>query len=238
MATIGGPQIIKNGLVYHLDAANKKSYSGSGTLIRDLSGNSNNGTLINGPTFSSNNGGGIVFDGVDDGITVISTLPFPTNNFTYEVWCRPTTTHEIDTETTFGFGGVFNQRYLIDAVFTTSPNSGAGISIGTNGVSVYEHAPEYMPALLVSTTPISSTLATHIVVLYINKQPSLYINGIFNKVGLISPRTNVFATATSIGRGQYGHFQGVIHSVKVYNRALTPSEILQNYNGMRGRFAI
>ncbi len=66
MSVISGPNIVTNGLVLHLDAANTKSYSGSGTTWTDLSGNGNNGTLTNGPTFDSANYGSVVHDGVDD----------------------------------------------------------------------------------------------------------------------------------------------------------------------------
>ena len=69
MSVIGGPDIITDGLVLYLDAANTKSYIGSGTTWKDLSGNSNDGTLTNGPTFDSGNSGSIVFDGVDDFVT-------------------------------------------------------------------------------------------------------------------------------------------------------------------------
>jgi hypothetical protein len=61
-----GPNIVTDGLVLYLDAANQKSYPGTGTTWNDLSGNGNNGTLVNGPTFNSDNNGSIVFDGVDD----------------------------------------------------------------------------------------------------------------------------------------------------------------------------
>ena len=53
-----------------LDAADKNSYIGSGTVWNDVSGNGNNGTLTNGPTFSNANGGCIVFDGVDEYVNV------------------------------------------------------------------------------------------------------------------------------------------------------------------------
>jgi hypothetical protein len=65
MSTVeGGGNIITDGLVLLLDAANSKSYPGTGTTWTDLSRSGNNGTLINGPTFNSGNGGSIVFDGV------------------------------------------------------------------------------------------------------------------------------------------------------------------------------
>jgi hypothetical protein len=58
MSTLsGGPNIVTNGLVMALDAANPKSYPGSGTVWRDISRTGANGTLINGPTFDSGNGG-------------------------------------------------------------------------------------------------------------------------------------------------------------------------------------
>ena len=59
-----------NGLVLALDAANTKSYPGSGTTWTDLSGRGNTGTLTNGPTYSSANGGSIVFDGTNDYVVV------------------------------------------------------------------------------------------------------------------------------------------------------------------------
>jgi hypothetical protein len=61
-----GPQIVRDGLVLYLDAANTKSYHGSGTTWSDLCGNGNDGTLINEPTFDSGNLGSIQFDGADD----------------------------------------------------------------------------------------------------------------------------------------------------------------------------
>jgi len=66
MAIIRGPKIVRSGLVLALDAADRNSYVGSGTVWKDMSGNSNNATLINGPAFNSANGGSIVFDGIDD----------------------------------------------------------------------------------------------------------------------------------------------------------------------------
>ena len=66
MAYSNGPKIVTDGLVLCLDAANSKSYPGTGTAWNDLSGNGNNGTLINGVGYNSNNGVSLVFDGVND----------------------------------------------------------------------------------------------------------------------------------------------------------------------------
>ena len=64
-----GQQIVTNGLVLNLDAANKDSYPGTGTTWYDLSGQGYNGTLINGPSFNIDSGGCIDFDGIDDSVT-------------------------------------------------------------------------------------------------------------------------------------------------------------------------
>jgi hypothetical protein len=227
-----GPKIVTNGLVLALDAADKLSYPGSGTTWTDLSGNAYNGTLTNGPAFNNSKGGSIVFDGIDDYASLSST-PGVTNNFTIDLWCLPNATHGIDSENTSGIEGVSGQRYI------TSPDSrgvdgGAGVSIGTNGVSVYEHGASYLPALLVYSTTISSV--SHIVVVYTSKQPTLYINSSNVRTGLTSTKTNVYLDSGQIGGFVYGYFSGNIYAIKFYNRSLSATEILQNYNATKSRF--
>ena len=73
MALAHSPRIVRDGLAFYLDAANTKSYPGSGTTWTDISGKGNDGTLTNGPTFSSDNLGSIVFDGSNDHIGSIGT---------------------------------------------------------------------------------------------------------------------------------------------------------------------
>ena len=66
MSTRYNPSIVRDNIVQYLDAANTKSYPGSGTSWTDISGKSNNGTLTNGPTFDSGNKGSFGFDGSND----------------------------------------------------------------------------------------------------------------------------------------------------------------------------
>ena len=104
MSANGGPDIITNGLVLHLDAADIKSYPRTGAVWYDRSGNGNNGTLTNGPTFDSGNGGGIVFDGVDDRGTFTS--PIASNSpQTYEVWVKA-----IPSSLSDGFGYILHNN--------------------------------------------------------------------------------------------------------------------------------
>ena len=91
MAFFRGPNVVTNGLVLALDAANTKSYVSGSTTWNDLSGNNNSGSLVNGPTFNSANLGSIVFDGVDDYINCgnSSTLNI-TETFTISLWINST----------------------------------------------------------------------------------------------------------------------------------------------------
>lgn len=234
MATTYNPRIVTDGLVLYLDAANPQSYPGSGTTWTDLSRNGNHGTLTNGPTFNSNNRGSIVFDGVNDYVSCSSSDIF--NNFSYDIWCLPQATHQIDSQATSSTLGVLGQKYLIGPQFINSPDAGSGISVGTNGVSVYEHSASYMPALLSHEVTITSPV--HIVVNYTNKQPSLYLNGNFIKNGFTSPRTNVKITTELIGRHEYGSFNGILYNAKFYNRVLSAAEVAQNFNAIRERFGV
>lgn len=235
MSVIAQPNIVTTGLVYCADSGNTRSYPGTGTSWFDVSGNRYNGTILNSPTFSSGiftlNG---TTQGVDNSPNVGTSV---SNNFTYNIWCMPTATHEIDAESTIGTGGVSGQRYVIGAV-QSGVNGGAGVSVGTNGVSVYEHGDGYMPALLVSQVTISNTVMSNIVIVYTNKQPSFYLNGTLQRTGLTSLKTSVFANTATIGYGPYGYFQGNLAVVMTYNISLTSNQILQNYNAMRSRYGI
>ena len=121
-------------------------------------------------------GNALAFDGIDDyvsvpgggGVADVPALSTVVNTFTVEAWVWPTTIHEIDAQRADGTDGTDGQRYLIFPNHNSGPwggnHAGAGISVGTNGVSVYEHDGNYMPALLVwqgnltSWTHIASSL--------------------------------------------------------------------------------
>ena len=95
MGLAHSPQIVTDNLVFCLDAANTKSYGGSGTTWTDLSGKGNNGTLtsMNGSNYNSANGGYLDFDGSIDQINCGSSddFAFGTGDFTIEFWCNPDT---------------------------------------------------------------------------------------------------------------------------------------------------
>jgi hypothetical protein len=230
-------KIVTNGLVLALDAADRNSYPGSGTTWRDVSGNNYSGSLTNGPTFNNTNGGNITFDGTNDFVQIVNTGSIlTTNNFTIDIVCRPTSTITNVAEEISGFGAITGQRFVTDPYIGLGTDAGAGVSVGTNGIVVVEHAGSYIPALLSYTGTVSSTVFSHIVVTYTNKQPRAYLNTTLVKTGLTSVRTAVNLTIGLIGGMQYGYFAGEIASVKYYNRTLSTNEILQNYNAQKSRF--
>jgi hypothetical protein len=262
MAGTVAPNIVTDGLVLYLDAANTKSYPGSGTTWFDIV-NLANGTLTNGPTFNTVNLGSIVFDGVNDYCPLTGSnfiqIPNPNllqedtspiltvapwypiyDNFTIEIVCKPTNTVSVTSESTTGAPGTSGQRYIMEHNKSTDgKNNGAIVlSIGTNAIQVFEHGDGHMPCLL--SYNVSITTNTHILVTVTSKQPSLYVNSTFARTGLTSIKTKMElgARLPGICSSYYTAFAGNIHLVKFYNRVLSVQEILQNYNSTKTRFGL
>jgi len=168
------------------------------------------------------------FDGVDDRVLVGQGLfREVTNTFTIEIWVNPSGGRVETLEANSGVTGIGAQRY---AIFPDQgqqaygdPNAGAGVSVGTNGVSVFEHAGDYLPSLLVYTNSVSGW--THVAVVYSNSQPRLYVNGNLVRTGLVSGRrVHPSANMGDSGNG-YGFYRGLLDEVRVWNVALDSATI-------------
>jgi hypothetical protein len=195
----------------------------SGTLF-DQSDNHNDGTPFNGVLYQQAGQAGYAlgFDGTDDYI-VVGTTGRPTDTFSFGGWFKTSVTHEIDSQETSGYGGVNNQRYAFDPQHGGDLNAGAGLSIGTNGVSVYEHGSDYMPATAVYEAELGDDW-NHVMVVYDKKRPTIYLNGRAVVTGFSSPRAIVSAPI-QFGGMAYGYFEGLMDEVRIYNRVLSPAEI-------------
>ena len=230
-----GPRIVSNGLVLCLDAANKRSYPGTGTTWTDLSGNSNNGTLTNGPTFSAGNQGSIVFDGTNDYVNIAnSTILQVADTFTVCAWIYATT---------------LAARY---AIFSTRVNNPAGcwqLEIGSTGdgsLSTNRIAFTGVATWISETfdNVISTNRWFHICLTKVNNATTggiFYINGapVTNRqtnAYTISNNSDSKRIATSNGTSEL--FTGNISQTSLYNRALTAAEVLQNYNATKTRFGL
>lgn len=242
------PKIVTEGLIFCLDFANQNCFVTGTTTCNDLSRTNTKGTLINSPTYSSTNKGNLLFNGTNQYIDLPPSgfsnnylITAATNNFTIDLWCLPNLTHGIDPQSNTGNAGVSGQRYIVDPRNGGLVDAGVGISLGTNGLSVYEHGNSYMPALLVYTPPVGTSFNnkfTNFVVTYTNKQPRLYVNNVLVKTGLTSPRANVIFFIREVARGDYGYYGGRLAVARYYNRTLSTTEISRNYNTTKSRFGL
>jgi hypothetical protein len=215
--------IITNGLVLCLDAANRKSYPGSGTTWTDLSGRGNTGTLVNGVGYSGSNLGSLSFDGVNDNITTGKVLVSRTGQFHIEGWCYLNQTN-------------------INCMFVTQYNNSSDAGrflcfFGNDGV-IRMHDGN---GVMTGTTPSYSANQWYYVVFQRDGSNlcNIFVNGVKQTTG--NTRTTTLENTNTIigsrGSLQSGtYYNGRMSNVRIYNRALTASEIQQNLNALKSRF--
>lgn len=231
--------IITSGLVLHLDAGNAASYSGSGTTWTDLSGNSNKGTLTNGPTYSSANGGSIVFDGANDFALVTNPSTLRNQDFTVSIWINPATQNQtIVSIIDFDHSGSPLQGWVLQSEDATTnrnyylawydgsafqPTGGGGFGAGKG---------------------IQLTSAVWQNITYTKSGTSLlgYKNGSQTYTGTASNANVNYTSSKNMRIGDCVAFarpyKGNISQVAMYNRAISASEVTQNYNALRQRYGL
>jgi hypothetical protein len=209
--------IVTSGLVLNLDAGWYNSYSGTTTWF-DIKGGYN-GTLINGPTFNGGSQGAIVFDGTDDYVNLgsIAQIAPGTGDFTIEFWINPTN---------------WSNTYM--PLLTTTVTNGIWIGKVENNFALrtYNVADD-----LQSTTFPTPGVWTNVIIQRSGNIATIYYNTISIVSGTVT--RNYAQGTTEIARdGVTSVFNGKISTVKYYNRALSPQEVLQNYNAQKSRFGI
>jgi hypothetical protein len=223
MGFFDGPTIVTNGLVLSLDAADQNSYSGSGTTWSDLSGNNNSGSLVNGPTFSSGNGGSIVFDGVDDYVNC-------GNNSTVQITVGTISSWVKLSSIISGYRGILVKQtawglFARDGIFVTYDWGGGGDR--STGINIADGT---WKNLIMSFTETIGSPSNNVI---------LYLNGIAVLTTTVKhANNNVTLTIGSGAPSVTQIFNGNIANSVVYNRVLSPSEVLQNYNAQKSRFGL
>jgi hypothetical protein len=218
--------IVTNGLLFNSDAGFTPSYPRSGTTWYDISLFGNNGTLTNGPTYSSDNGGSIVFDGVDDYVNTTNSV-FGAD-VTYNTWVNRTSS--VNTLNMFmGKGSLpyFGIRSSNNIIFSNR--------IGSTQRSLQTPltSPDNTWYYLSFTQVYDGTNTTMII--YINGV--LAISATYSGISITSTSTSIFTIGGRFA-GDIYPFNGKVSQVSIYNRALSASEILQNYNAQKGRFGL
>ncbi len=228
MAYLNGGRIVLDGLVLALDAGDKNSYPGSGATWSDYSGFGYNGTLTNGPTFSNTNGGTIVLDGTDDYIQNSSfTLNPNTSGFTYE---------SVITSTTI------NTSYPGYRMLVGMAGSGNfyGILVEGDSRGYRLDVPDSTTRIGYTTNiSISANTITHVTWSWLNGVFKFYLNGTLQANSNQGAYSAPTITAIRFGYAYAGanyYWYGSHYLARMYNRALSDAEVLQNYNATKSRF--
>ena len=205
------PSIVTDGLVLNLDAGFVSSYPRGGTGWSDLSGSGNTGTLVNGPSFISDGGGSISFDGVDDLCSTIYSLS--SERFSLCFWIK-----------------VPSSLTQFKKLFQTSGTSLLVYIEPDLGITFR------IPSDTTFFAPGALTLNQwgYVSCVYDNSFRYLYINGIL-KGQIATLSENVNLSNISIN-GIDRKLNCFISQTSLYNRALSASEILQNYYAGLQRF--
>jgi hypothetical protein len=228
--------IVTNDLVLNLDAGNLVSYGGTGTTWYDLTNTTTGATLVNGPTYNTSNGGSIVFDGTDDYVVGPSSMSISQNQpFTLEFWVNLSSYTnlypcllQIKTDTTHGF-----------IVFVTQADTYDGITFGSTDTWIRlrnagnEIVTNTWNQIVINYNGAGAGTASNYKMYLNTQEQTLSDSGSF--IGL--SQVNNIGTIENASRG-YDNWTGGIANFKQYNRALTQSEVIQNFNAHKSRYGL
>lgn len=226
MAIYGGPDIVTDGLVLYLDAANNKSYPGSGASWIDLSG-FNTCSITNSPTFSSDNGGNFSLNGTNQrfDITCASNLIRCFNSTTQFIVKLPV------------YSG--SQRCIF-----SYRGSGGSMYVGkqSSGIFVYYNELSSTSGYTAGSITDNTIIVAHIVCDSTNNMLYLYINGSLidsgvARTGWTSTYNSIFYLGYDAG-GTNEYMLGNFYSFAHYNVTLSSADIKQNYNALKGRYGL
>ena len=238
------PTIITDGLVFSLDAANPRCYSGSGLTAFGLIGGIN-GTLVNGVGFTTSNRGSFIFDGTNDQISTADIDLSYTNKVTVSCWVKVLNYREVanSSNIVFEFSSNFNN------------NTGTFVVAFADGSAVYSN---FYPVILgirgnvgynfpaYSKTLVNDLSWHHWTCIFdmslSGDEAILYIDGI--------SRTPIFNPGSADNSGNFGNYKMFIGNrdsssiagnanitdLKIYNRALSATEVRQIYNATKRRY--
>jgi len=203
MGAYSGPELVDDGLVLALDAANTRSYGGSGTTWTDISYRGNNGTLTNGPVFTQEpslepfgGAGAVSFDGTGDYLTTAnstSDFSFGTGDFTIEFWINSTQTTRTDP---VGWNYSYNSAGWAGFIFNLS---------SSGDMAWYENGNSRISA---SSTGWNNGSWNHVSVTRSGNSVRMFLNG--SQVG------STYTTSFTYGAANSGFIIGKIFTDPIY----------------------
>jgi hypothetical protein len=230
--------IVTNGLVLCLDAGNLKSYPTTGTVWTDLSGNGNTGTLVGGTGYNPANGGSLVFDGTDDDVGITNNDLYKFSNtqaFSLNLWVKctsPGINWGTNALLAFANGGR-GYYFIIDINFIRTNSFFFDYYDGSifRGIQGNNNSITLNSWVMLTATSSSNSV----------NDMKVYQNGVltsWTNRGTGTPSTiNYDTLPMTIGSRQSAeYFVGNISQVSIYNRALSATEIQQNYLATKSRY--
>lgn len=226
MPTVSSSPIITNGLFFNVDAANTSSYSGTGNVWNDLSGSnsikfySSSSYSVNAnPTFSTDGGGSLVTTGIF-GKSINNSGISGSVARSMEAWVK---FNSVAGNAVISIGGQSSSQLYELMAYSNN---------------VIEH---YWGNFTSSATVLATNIWYNIVIVYDGTTNHyIYINGV--QVGFsATPTLNTSNTPIYIGptvTSTWGAFDGKIAALRIYNRALTASDVTTNFNALKTRFGL
>ncbi len=229
MATFAEPNLVTDGLVFHLDAANLRCYSGTGLTVSGLVGGIG-GTLVNGVGFTTTNNGSFVFDGTNDYASIPISLS--SSNMTIELvfkinanspWKDIATLDDGSNTILIEQGSAsaipFTDGYLRYYSYYANGVGSVSNSLASSSQYILDSK------IHLSTLTVGSSLA------------SSYFDGIFQESAAVveDKNFNRLVLANDLVRLNR-NCNCNIYQVKLYNRALSAQEIQQNFDATKGRY--
>lgn len=216
--------IVTDGLVLNLDAGNASSYSGTGTTWTDLSGNSNNATLYNSPVFNSSNGGNLTFNGTNNygEVPNNSSLASISSAITVSAWFKKSQGT--------GYKGLVDKGR--DGYGAWSLN----VDETTNKVTFKAKIAGVNRSIVANANYLNDGWM-HVVGVFDGTNLSIYQNGYISNSANYPGALGTNSVTVRVGSANDGlYFNGSVSQVLIYNRALSATEVTQNYNAISGRY--
>jgi hypothetical protein len=236
MALSHSPSIVTDGLIMYLDAANTRSYPGTGTAWTNLSSQGNSCTLTNGPAYNTETSPNISFDGTNDyavanANTAVENL-MATTSFSFSFWAKFNATS--GNRVVFGNG---DPDFELTSGYQVRASPTGVLRILTNNAVLFD-------LFSVSYSGLGEFVGTWNNFVYTNTVSTgkVYRNGSLLSQNV--PATTAFIISSTdplfIGMAPFNtrHTNMNLAVLKMYNKTLSDSEVLQNFNALRGRFGI
>lgn len=237
MSYTHAPSVILDSLVLSLDASNVKSYDTGYTIWYDVSGNNNHATMFGTPpvetdvvrcfnfaTVTSTIPSGNIAPGAVIGFTFASNMVSTSGNFTLSTWIKNPPSASAQVGLFANAGGSDGYRF----------------GVGLNGI-YYLIGPTYKENTINFLSSIPSNTWNNVVLVYSRSTQTmkLYLNGVFQNSDTLGAQSPYVTGAPGIVRsGCCGLYTGKLSQFSVYNKELSAIEILQNFNALRGRYAV